>query len=107
MFVYGENGADGKSHNYWVYNLLGFSGTNSISANARHPGFPKWVWHKLKPNHTDTDQLTADQRRRLWLNAWDLKKDSYGKSMFPHPEAFADEQGNSAKTSSVRTGAHR
>ncbi len=76
---------------YWVYNLLGFSGTNILSANSRDARFPKWVRYKFKPNHQDTEQLTAEQRKRLWLKAWDWEAKSFGKPMFPHPEAFADE----------------
>lgn len=106
MFVYGEDGADGKTHNYWVYNLLGFSGTNILSANSRDARFPKWVRYKFKPNHQDTEQLTAEQRKRLWLKAWDWEAKSFGKPMFPHPEAFADEQGKPKKTSNVRAEAY-
>ena len=62
-FVYGPAGKDGRQHNYWVYNLLGFSGTGLVLANDRDRRFPKWVWYSYAENHRDTYQLTATQRR--------------------------------------------
>jgi hypothetical protein len=62
-FVYGPAGKDGRQHNYWVYNLLSFSGTELVLANDLDSGFPKWVLFSFAPNHRDTDQLTAAQRR--------------------------------------------
>lgn len=69
-FVGGEKGKDGKSHNYWVYNLLRFKGGQIISANDLDRRFPCWVWYKFKPNHQNTDQLTPKQRMRCWRNEW-------------------------------------
>jgi hypothetical protein len=69
MFVGGEVGRDGKSHNYWVYNLLRFSGTDIVSANRADHRFPKWIMFSHEANHTETRQLTADQRERLWRSA--------------------------------------
>mgnify|MGYP001578304623 FL=1 len=93
MFVYGENGRDGKAHNYWVYNLLGFSGTDIISANAADSRFPKWIWYTFKPNHADTDQLIGEQRTRLWREEWEHRLHDRSPASFPNPELFAPEQG--------------
>ncbi len=62
-FIQGNTGKDGKSHNYWVYSLLGFSGTTLTLANENDRRFPKWVWYTFAPNHRDADQLTAVQRQ--------------------------------------------
>ncbi|MCX6950868.1 MAG: VCBS repeat-containing protein [Verrucomicrobia bacterium] len=70
LFVYGDPGADGRTHNYWVYNLLGFSGTKLVSANRSSRDFPRWVMYSYAPNHRDSVQLTAEQRERQWLLAW-------------------------------------
>ena len=92
VFVYGEKGKDGRSHNYWVHNLLGFSGTNVVSRNSLTPRFPSWVWYTFGPNHKNTTQLTGDQKSRLWQERWE----SYRGNMFPHVERFAEEQDNQA-----------
>jgi len=105
ILVPGEPGADGRSHNYWVHNLISFSGTNIVSANSKDIRFPKWVWYTFKDNHKDTKQLTGEQKKRLWLRTWESEKDIYKKPMFINPELFADEQDKSTKSSNVRTGA--
>ncbi len=64
--IEGEKGKDGKTHNYWVSNLLGFQGGKIISANARDARFPCWVLYTFKPNHAPEDQLTPGQRVKLW-----------------------------------------
>jgi hypothetical protein len=69
-FVGGEKGKDGKRHNYWVYNLLRFKGTEILSANDLDRRFPCWIYYKFKPNHQNTDQLTAEQRMRCWRSEW-------------------------------------
>ncbi|MEI6210189.1 MAG: hypothetical protein WCR06_01055 [bacterium] len=107
MFVYGEEGKDKKAHNYWVFNLLKFSGANVVSANAMVAGFPKWVWYTFKPNHTDTDQLTAGQRAHIWQRAWEEESNTWHRSMFPNPAMFAEEQGKPTPPSSGRAGARR
>jgi hypothetical protein len=103
-FVFGEPGRDGRTHNYWAYNLLTFSGTNIVSANALDARFPRWVWYTFKPNHRDTDQLTPAQRKRLWLETW-----SQHGGVFPHYEALADEQARPPHSRSEKssTGAAR
>ncbi len=62
-FVQGNVGKDGRQHNYWVYNLLTFSGTKLVLANERDVRFPEWVLYSFAENHRDTDQLTSAQRR--------------------------------------------
>jgi len=62
-FIQGNKGKDGKTHNYWVYNLLGFSGAELVLANDGDRRFPKWVWYSFAENHRDTDQLSPAQRR--------------------------------------------
>lgn len=69
-FVWADAGRDGRAHNYWAYNVLGFAGTNIVSANATDRRFPKWVMYSFEPNHTETRQLTGEQRMRHWLAAW-------------------------------------
>lgn len=56
---------DGRDHNFWVYQLYKFSGTQMIKANKDDPRFPKWVWFTFKENHKETDLLNADQKKRL------------------------------------------
>jgi len=73
-FISGEEGKDGRRHNYWVYNLLGFAEGALVSANDRDRRFPKWVLYSFGPNHRETDQLTDEQRRRLWLKAVELDR---------------------------------
>jgi hypothetical protein len=104
VFVFGEEGRDGRAHNYWVYNLLRFEGTNIVSANACIPGFPKWIWYTHKPNHKDTLQLTAEQRRRLWRKTWKTNTETWEAVLFPNPEAFAGEQGATSRPSQRSTG---
>ena len=65
-FIYGDLGKDGKAHNYWVYNLYEVLGAELRSANRLIPGFPKWVWWSFKENHKATNQLTEDQKAKLW-----------------------------------------
>lgn len=106
MFVGGEEGRDGRRHNYWVYNLLGFSGTDMISANSIDIRFPKWVWYKFKANHEDTNQLMAEQRTRLWLEAWKWESDVWKRSMFPNVWAFGQEQGKPSSNEVGRSSSH-
>jgi len=65
-FVYGEKGRDGKTHNYWVYNILEFKGADLLVNNKVDKRFPKWIWYTFKPNHKATTQLTSEQKQRLW-----------------------------------------
>jgi hypothetical protein len=83
-FIFGEAGADGKAHNYWVYNLLHFKGTQVLSANGLDRRFPCWIWYTDKPNHKNTRQLTSQQKRRLW--------EEQAKDLFPNSAGLAAEQ---------------
>lgn len=60
-----EKTKDGRDHNFWVYQLYRFSGSEMVEANGDDPRFPKWVWYTFKDNHSETDQLTTQQKRRL------------------------------------------
>lgn len=93
MCVWGDKGKDGRAHNYWVYNLIGFSGTTLISANATSREFPKWIAYTHAENHEDSTQLTAAQRQRQWLSTWQNESINVKAIPFPDVEAFALEQG--------------
>lgn len=93
MFVSGGVGKDGRTHNYWAYNLLGFSGTNVISANAASREFPKWIVYTHRPNHRNSAELTTEQRRRQWLAAWQQQAGDSKTNGFPNLETVAAEQG--------------
>jgi len=60
-----EKTRDGRDHNFWVYQLYRFSGSKMIRANGDDPRFPKWIWFTLRENHSETDQLTSRQKKRL------------------------------------------
>jgi len=65
-FVYGEKGKDGKAHNYFVYNILEFTNEGIKLSNHHDARFPMWIMFAYKPNHKDSDQLTKEQKNRLW-----------------------------------------
>jgi hypothetical protein len=58
-------GKDGKSHNYWVYNLFKVEGSELRLDNSVISGFPKWILYTFRANHVETDQLTEAQKRQL------------------------------------------
>ncbi len=60
-----EKTRDGRDHNFWVYQLYKFSGSQMITANEDDTRFPKWVWYSFKDNHKETDLLNADQKKRI------------------------------------------
>ena len=60
-----EKCTDGKSHNFWVYNILAIDGGEIKVANERLPGFPKTVWYSFAPGHDETDLLTDEQKTDL------------------------------------------
>ena len=64
-FAYGDKGKDGKPHNYWAYELYEINGTEVRKANQLLSGFPKLIWYSFRDNHTETDQLTQEQKRNL------------------------------------------
>jgi hypothetical protein len=61
----GEKTLDGRTHNFWVYQLYRIDGTRFVPADADQPGFPKWVWFTNRTNHEETTQLTSEQKDRL------------------------------------------
>lgn len=63
---HGETARDGKSHNYWVYNLLELKTGKAALRNDLVPGFPKWIWYTYEPNHQATTMITEAQKKRLW-----------------------------------------
>jgi len=60
-----EKCRQGKSHTFWVYNLLGFKGDGMKVDNGIHPDFPKIIWYTDKPNHAETTIITDDQKKLL------------------------------------------
>ena len=64
-FVYGDKGKDGKTHNYWAYELYEINKTEVQKANQLLSGFPKLVWYSFRDNHKETDQLTSEQKNKL------------------------------------------
>jgi hypothetical protein len=56
----------GPSHNYWVYNLLEFSGAELRVANRLLPDFPRWIWYSFRENHNPATDLSSAKRQRLW-----------------------------------------
>jgi hypothetical protein len=67
-FIRGDpiKGKDGRTHNYWVYNLLEVVGDRLELRNAAVPGFPKWILYTFRSSHGATDQLREDQKTQLW-----------------------------------------
>jgi hypothetical protein len=63
FFVYGEIGLDGRMHNYWANRLLRVddSSFSEVSSFGHH-----LIRFTDRSNHEETDQLTADQKQRLW-----------------------------------------
>ncbi|HSV99076.1 MAG TPA: hypothetical protein VLI39_02820 [Sedimentisphaerales bacterium] len=64
--IYGCPGRDGKTHNYWVQNLIQFRDGRATLANGIDKRFPSWIWFTHKPNHKNTVQLTAAQKQQLF-----------------------------------------
>lgn len=58
--------ADGKYHNFWVYNLLRFRGSAIVVDNSVIKGFPRWIWFTESPNRKETRMLSPAQKVRLW-----------------------------------------
>jgi len=67
-FIDGDpiTGKDGRVHNHWVYNLLEVVEDRLELRNSAASGFPKWILYTFRENHEATDQLTVDQKNRLW-----------------------------------------
>lgn len=56
---------DGRTHSFWVYNLLGFSGGEAHIDNSGAADFPKVVWYSSQPNYQETGELSSDQKERF------------------------------------------
>jgi hypothetical protein len=62
--VRGPAGRDGREHNYWVHHTFRAAGASLELLEDRDP---VWImFTSRRPNHTPTDQLTTDQKRRAW-----------------------------------------
>lgn len=61
-----ERALDGRSHTFWVYNLLKFDHGKPEYANAHLPEFPKWILYSFKANHQSTTLLRQKQKQQLW-----------------------------------------
>jgi len=69
MFVFGSEdikGKDGRSHNYWVYNIYFLDGSTFTMRNEMRSGFPKWIMYAGRVNHRPTEQVTEEQKQELW-----------------------------------------
>jgi hypothetical protein len=64
-----EECKDGKSHNFWTYNILVIDGATMRLGNSLVPGFPKTVFYSFKPNHKETTLLTAKQKSELAIES--------------------------------------
>jgi len=62
----GVKGRDGRSHNYWVYNVLEFQGGKVVVNNEVAGQFPRWIWYTFKANHQPTTQLSEEEKQLLW-----------------------------------------
>ena len=56
---------DGKSHNFWTYNLLTYGKDGVKVDNSPLSAFPKTIWYTFKPNHTETVIITDEQKAYL------------------------------------------
>lgn len=64
MNLYQDDGVDGKTHSFWVYNLYAFDGEDLVLANELSPIFPKFIWFTHKPNDKETDKLSKEQKAK-------------------------------------------
>jgi hypothetical protein len=67
----GVKGRDGRTHNYWVYNIHALEGAKFTLRNNMRPDFPKWIMYAGKVNHRPTEQLTEAQKQQLWTSRRD------------------------------------
>lgn len=56
---------DGKSHNFWIYNILTIEGDSLRIDNRLSPGFPRTIWYSFKPNHKETTLISEAQKGEL------------------------------------------
>lgn len=51
-----------RGHWCFSYDIYEFKGFRLVNANAKHRGFPKFVWWKFKPNDEDFPRMTRKQK---------------------------------------------
>jgi hypothetical protein len=79
-----RNEPDGKPHNYWVYHLLKMRDGNLEVAND-DVRFPRWIWYRVKPNHSPERRLPPDLTKRLWEEQGDVFWKPPQRTPAPHP----------------------
>ncbi|OGV48713.1 MAG: hypothetical protein A2X49_03810 [Lentisphaerae bacterium GWF2_52_8] len=90
-FMYGDC-KDGKTHSFWVYNLMSFEGTRLVSANRLDKRFPCWIMYSFGDNHKDSELLDGKQRIKIWREAMKVSGNSWEGDRFYGASAFAKEQ---------------
>jgi hypothetical protein len=60
-----ERCKDGKTHNFWIYNLLVFGKDGLKVDNSVHDAFPKTIWFSYRPNHAETTLISELQKKDL------------------------------------------
>lgn len=60
---------DGKTHNFWTYNLLEIKGDTLYLANQNHRNFPKTIWYTFEPNSKETDMLLKKDKEDLLIRS--------------------------------------
>ncbi len=61
-------GKDGRSHVFFVFDLLGFKANESLPSLIPHEGLPRWVVFQENPGATETTQLSAAEKSKLWVS---------------------------------------
>ncbi len=90
-------GRDGKEHNYFVYSLLRFDGSEPEYDNEAIAGFPKWIMYTYKPNYSPTTLLRDDQKIEGFE---ELRALSTPKLVSPHDDAAEPSDPGDGSTSS-------
>ena len=76
---------DGKTHNFWTYNLLEIKGDALYLANQNHNNFPRTIWFVYEPKHRETNLLSSEDKTRLHIQS--LKEVSFiGNRVVSCPE---------------------
>jgi hypothetical protein len=66
-----SEGLDGKAHHYVVHRRLLVT-RDSLPVDSKFE--PKWIMYSFRPNHTETEQISAQQKREIAaksLRNWD------------------------------------
>lgn len=56
---------DGKSHNFWVWELVGIQGGRLVDLNATVPDFPRFEWLSFAREDRWRTPLTPAMKRKL------------------------------------------